>query len=131
MCNSTEDMKAAFEAFNKHSDEIKKKCRIVSMDIKALYPSMTWDDIVQAVLEMIENSNLNIEDVNWREVGKYVAVFVPSEVIEAQGLKNVVPKSNCQPGRARTINFLQSVVPKSNCQPGRARTIKLPTKCCT
>jgi hypothetical protein len=55
LCNSTEDMKAAFEAFNKLDNETKKKCRIVSMDVKALFPSMMWDDIVQAVLELIEN----------------------------------------------------------------------------
>ena len=81
LCNSTEDMKAAFEAFNKLDNETKKKCRIVSMDVKALFPSMMWDDIVQAVLELIDNSKMNIDGVNWREVGKYVAVFVPSEVV--------------------------------------------------
>ena len=78
------------------------------MNIKALYPSMTWDDIVEAVMVLIENSKMVIDDVNWREFGKYVAVFVPDEVIEAHGLRNVVPRNNCQPGRTRTINFLQS-----------------------
>ena len=35
-------------------------------------------------------------------------VCLPDEVIEAHGLRNVVPRNNCQPGRTRTINFLQS-----------------------
>ena len=52
------------------------------MNVKALYPSMQWEDIVIAVKEMIEMSGLEIENVNWREVSKYIAVMVPAEVIE-------------------------------------------------
>ena len=56
------------------------------MDVKALYPSMQWEDIVIAVKEMIQMSGLEIESVNWREVCKYIAVMVPAEVIEKIGL---------------------------------------------
>ena len=42
------------------------------MDVKALYPSMTWDEIVKAIKEMIINSNMVIEGVNWREVSIYI-----------------------------------------------------------
>ena len=47
---------------------------------------------MKAVKEMIENSDLEIENVDWREVGKYIAVMVPQEQIEAEGLDNVIPK---------------------------------------
>ena len=95
------------------------------MDIKALYPSMTWDHILEAVMELIENSKMVIDDVNWREVVKYVAVFVPDEVIEAHGLRNVVPRNNWQPGRTRTINFLQSEKNDSKWTENRAPGCKI------
>jgi hypothetical protein len=33
-----------------------------------------------------------IDNVNWTEVGKYVALMVPADVIDQEGLVNVVPK---------------------------------------
>ena len=50
---SSEDMRAAFEAFNDYDEETREGCQMVSMDVKALYPSMSWDAIVWAVKEMI------------------------------------------------------------------------------
>ena len=41
-CASGEEMKAAFKQFNMLDKEIRTKCKIVSMDVKALYPSMRW-----------------------------------------------------------------------------------------
>ena len=46
------------------------------MDVKALFPSMRWVDILQAVRDMIETSDMNVENVNWLEVGKYLAVMM-------------------------------------------------------
>ena len=41
---------------------------------------------------MILNSDMNIENVNWFEVGKYLAVMLtPGEIIEEE-LENVIPK---------------------------------------
>ena len=71
---------------------MREKCVLFSMYVKALYPSMEWDDIVTAVKDMIMNSDMNIENVNWTEVGKYVAVMFPEDVIDQEGLVNVVPK---------------------------------------
>ena len=77
-CKSSEEMRAALEEFNNYSKNIRDKCVLLSMDVKALYPSMQWDDIVLAVKEMIEKSKMEIENVDWKEVGRYVAVMVPS-----------------------------------------------------
>ena len=62
-------MKAAFEEFNKLEKNLRMKCRIVSMDVKALYLSMKWDLITKAVKEMIMNSEMEIVNVNYHEVG--------------------------------------------------------------
>ena len=48
-----------------------------------------------------------IENVDWRQVGLYLAVMVPPEEVDRLGLVNVVPKKKGRPGRPRTINYLQ------------------------
>ena len=107
-CKSSEEMRAALEEFNKCDQNIREKCVLLSMDVKALYPSMQWEDIVIAVKEMIEMSGLEIENVNWREVSKYIAVMVPAEVIEKEGLTVVIPKRKKKRTRKITINYLRS-----------------------
>ena len=80
---------------------------MVSIDFKALYPSMSCDAIICAVKEMIMRSRMSIFDVDWREVAKYVAVEVSPEEIEAEGLTLVVPKRKKRRTRHITINYLR------------------------
>ena len=68
-CRSSEEMKAAFEEYNQTNPDIKNQCKVISMDVKALYPSMEWEEIVTSVKEMIEESQKDVEDVDWHEVG--------------------------------------------------------------
>ena len=62
-CMSSEEMRAAFENFNDCDEKVREGCKIISMDVKALYPSMKWDAIVIAVKEMIIKSEMDIADV--------------------------------------------------------------------
>jgi hypothetical protein len=48
-CRSSEEMRSAFEQFNMLNKDVRMKCKVISMDVKALYPSMMWKDIVVAV----------------------------------------------------------------------------------
>ena len=64
-CRSSEEMRAAFYTFNKMNRQTKLKCQILSMDVKALYPSMSWEEIVKSVKWLILNSDMNIDNVNW------------------------------------------------------------------
>ena len=77
-CRSSEEMRAAFCNFNKMNKDTKLKCQILSMDVKALYPSMSWTEIVKSVKWLILISNMSVENVNWFEVGKYLAVMMPT-----------------------------------------------------
>ena len=45
-CDSSEDMRAAFEEFNESDIDHKELFRIVSMDVKALYPNMRWSEMI-------------------------------------------------------------------------------------
>ena len=107
-CRSSEEMRASLEEFNKLDKSVREKCVLLSMDVKALYPSMQWNDILIAVKEMILNSKMEIEGVDWALVGKYVAVMVPQEIIEQEGLSYVVPKRKKNRTRNITINYLRN-----------------------
>ena len=72
-------MKAAFEKFNSPYKEMRMNCRGVSMDAKGLYPSMTWEGIICSIKETIMRSQMIIENVNWREVGKFNTAKVPQK----------------------------------------------------
>ena len=106
-CCSSEEMRAAFIDFNKKNEEIKRKCEIISMDVKALYPSMGWSEIVKSVKWMIQNSEMKIANVDWHEVGKYLAVTMAPEDIAAEGLVNVIPTRQGLRLRKITINYLK------------------------
>ena len=106
-CRSSEEMRAAFCSFNKMSKETKLKCQILSMDVKALYPSMGWVEIVTSVKWLIMNSDMNVENVNWYEVGKYLAVMMTPEEILEEGLENVIPKRRGIRLRKITVNYLR------------------------
>ena len=80
-------MRAAFEEFNDCDIGNKEQFQIVSMDIKALHPSMRWQDIIKAIRELIENSDLIIENIDWHEIGKYLAVMLSNEEICQEGSK--------------------------------------------
>ena len=49
-------------------------------------------DVENSVKEMILNSQMEIDNMDWNVVAKYVAVMVPQDVIEQEELVNVVPK---------------------------------------
>ena len=105
---SSEEMRAAFQEFNELSAEMRQNCRIISMDVKALYPSMRWKEIICAVKEMIMLSSMIVENVDWHEVGKYIAVHVPDNEIETEGLSLVLPKRKGLRLRRITVNYLRN-----------------------
>ena len=74
------------------------------MDIKALYPSMSWNEIVISVKELMMDSDMVVQNVDWVEVGKYLAVMMTDQHIEEEGLRNVIPKRRGIRLRRITIN---------------------------
>ena len=105
-CKSSEEMKAAFEEYNRTEPEVRKQCRVLSMDVKALYPSMEWEEIIVSVREMIENSEEVIENADYFEIGKYLAVTLSKEEIDNEKLQHVIPQRKIETNRNITIAYL-------------------------
>ncbi len=118
-CRSSEQMKATLEQFNAEDQETKSKCQIISMDVKALYPSMRVEEVVTAVREMIEQSEDQPEGVDWYEVGKYLAVTMTKEEIKKEGLVNVIPERERGSNRKVTVAYLTNKQNESNWKPAR------------
>ena len=78
-----------------------------------------WAEIMIAVKEMILNSEMEIMNVDWAEVGKYLAVMMTQEEIEEEGLSHVVPKRRGIRQRRITINYLQHKKNKDKWLPAR------------
>ena len=76
------------------------------MDVKALYPSKEWEEIIIAVKEMIEESEEEVENVDFNEVGKYLAVTLTKEEIAKEGLEHVIPKRKVDTGRGISVAYL-------------------------
>ena len=93
-------MREAFERYNnEEEEEVKRECRVLSMDVKALYPSMEWREIGIAVKKMVESCEKDIQDVDWKEVGKYLATTLTKEEKEKEGLRHVVQKRKRETNR--------------------------------
>ena len=105
-CRSGEEMKAAFESFNEEEDGTRKNCNIISMDVKALFPSMEWDEIDVAVRELIETSDRDVEGVDWHELGKYLSVSMTTTEIKKEKLQHVIPKRKDETNRAISVAYL-------------------------
>jgi hypothetical protein len=70
----------------------KVRSRVVgSMDAKALYPSIVAKMAGDASGEAIVESTLEFKNIDVNKLAKLVAMKVPRDVIEENGLKNVVP----------------------------------------
>ena len=105
-CRSSEEMRAAFEKYNNGDPRVKENCAVISMDVKALYPSMEWREILTSVKELVMNSKEEVEDVDYVEVGKYLAVTMSREDIRREGLANVVPERKEETGREISVAYL-------------------------
>ena len=108
-CRSSEEMRSSFEKFNAETDAAtKKQSRLLSMDVAALYPSMSRENCKIAVKEMIISSSMQVRSINWLEAAKYVAVVCSKDEIDSEGLGNVIPKRVKVSRVKLTVNCLKA-----------------------
>ena len=104
---SSEEMRALFDAANRQTG-CKKKTRVVSQDVKGLYPAMSRKQSMLSVIEMIENSGVVVKNVNVEEAVRFIAVMFTPEEIKKHGLENVIPAREKKTTRQLTINCLKT-----------------------
>ena len=105
-CQSTEEMKKEILEVNRkiaenimldpeYKEKI-KKAEIVSLDVKALYPSMKIEEVKKIIIEKLvkvqEDEKLKINDVDYHEIGKYLSIVCTEEEIKEHELEDAIPK---------------------------------------
>ena len=79
---SSEEMRSAIDYFNVTvSEEDRKKCKILSFDVKSLYPTTKQKVAAQAVKEMVLNSKVKVMNMDTKEMSKYLAVMMTQDEV--------------------------------------------------
>ena len=100
---STEEMIAILRKVNKSTKETniegRKDICIGSMDVRALYPSITKAWVKKILKLQIMNTQVTFKNVNWNEAALYIAISFTPDEIDAEGLEEVVHKRRFSRGQ--------------------------------
>ena len=96
---STEDLQACIAGFNLLPQEDRTDVVIFSMDVKALYPSIRVDTTVEAVKELLQDTTVQFENVNFTELARYLPLTIDGKDLENSGLMEVVMTRKTHLGR--------------------------------
>ena len=79
---SSEEMRSKFSDYNENvASEVKKRAFVTSMDAKALYPSVKKSVAREAIIELIDKSDLEVRNIDYWEGAKYIAILCSAEEI--------------------------------------------------
>ena len=67
-----------------------EEVKIFSMDVESLYPKLDKEDMVETIQELVITSDVKVENVDDKELAKFVAVMVEKEEIKKKRLENIV-----------------------------------------
>ena len=82
-----------------------RKWVVVSLDVKALYPSLKIEESAKIVSEIVRLSGIEVDGADWKEIGKYLAINMNWEEVEELELEEVVPKRISGGGRKVTMAY--------------------------
>ena len=105
-CQSTEELKRGILDVNR---DLMEKCKldpgyrlsiqkaeIISLDVKALYPSLKIEEVKEILMEVLEKiqieGKLTLNEVKYHEVGKYLSIVCTEEEIKKYDLEEAIPK---------------------------------------
>ena len=87
VCENTEDMLATFRQVNENAG-LPVNTTILSADVKALYPSLDIEFTTDVVCDMFESSDLNIEGIDYEELGLYLAINYTRDKLFELGIQD-------------------------------------------
>jgi hypothetical protein len=97
------------EASRRLENSVRKRDLVViSQDVKALYPSLDWEDVIEIVGKLIEETDVKFENMDYRVLGKYLAIHLTPEEITKNNLKTVIPKRVKSGGPTPGMAYLES-----------------------
>ena len=89
VCNNTEDLIAEIERLNQEG--IGPKFILGSTDVKAMYPSLDIDYTTEKVCEVFEQSEIEIKNVDYKELSLYIALNKTQQEIDEIGFRGICP----------------------------------------
>ena len=96
---STEEVMAKFTAVNHQmrGRETWEGFGVGSLDIKSLYPSLTKEWVEKILSTMIMKTEVMVEEIDWAELGVYLATTHTQQELDDKGLSRVVPRWRHRP----------------------------------
>ena len=91
ICSSSEDLIAEINDINIKGC-IGENTVIGSMDVKSMYPSLDMEVVIDVVGQEYENSKLDISNVDYEEVGLYLAINKERKFLVDHELSSVCPE---------------------------------------
>jgi hypothetical protein len=80
-CKSTEDLLAAIDTFNEN--KYMTPCTVLSTDVKALYPSLDQKETSEAIYDLVMESTITMDGVDYVELSRYLPYLVDRDTIES------------------------------------------------
>ena len=99
-CENTESLLAEFEKVNK-TGNVSSKWIVGSLDV--LYPSLNIKDCAKVVGEVLRDSAMKVENLQWKEVALYLKFNATEEEVKRYKVSTFLPKRRTRYGRPPTF----------------------------
>ena len=96
VCASTEELLAEVDILNERG--ITNRHIVGSMDVEALYPSLDIDFTIEKVCELLYDSKVDIEGIDYKELSLYLSLVKTDEELQTLGIQEVCPKRRSRRG---------------------------------
>ena len=107
-CLSTEEMLAEIKKTNE-SGNLDEDCTVGSADVTALYPSIDVAFAAEKGCEMFVESEVEIEEVDTRELGLYLALNRTRDQLRMKGLDEYCPERKTNRGGHQRLRAVHKV----------------------
>ena len=97
VCASTEELLAEVDIIN-NEESIDNSYIVGSIDVEALYPSLDIEFTVDKVCEMLYDSEVRIEGVDYKELGLYLSLTKTDAELQEMGVAPACPKRRARRG---------------------------------
>ena len=96
---ATEEMQDMMMQVNSKLREqrAEREVGIGSMDVVGLYPALEKEKVKEILKVMLLRTEVKVAQINWKEVGVYLACAHSQEEINHEGLEEVVPRWRYRP----------------------------------